>query len=170
MTGELARRYAAALYDLMPDGEGAVAEMVRDLTASAPLWSALCAPDIAPREKRGVLQRLGTPGPMQGLLLLLADRGRMSLLPQIGTAYADLALERRGGCRCVLRCCNVPDQGRQKQIKDTVCRLHQKREVALEIVIDPSLLGGFILEAEGMTYDRSVRGRLAELGRTLQGS
>ena len=34
--------------------------------------------------------------------------------------------------------------------------------------MDPSLLGGFTLELEGVTYDKSVRGALAGLTRQLE--
>lgn len=40
--------------------------------------------------------------------------------------------------------------------------------MVFEIRIDPSLLGGFTLELEGVTYDKSVRGALAGLSRQLE--
>jgi F0F1-type ATP synthase delta subunit len=38
----------------------------------------------------------------------------------------------------------------------------------MTFVIDPSLIGGFILTIEGVSYDRSVRGRLQGLSRYLE--
>ena len=37
-----------------------------------------------------------------------------------------------------------------------------------DVRMDPSLLGGFTLELEGVTYDKSVRGALAGLTRQLE--
>ncbi|MDY4785606.1 F0F1 ATP synthase subunit delta [Pygmaiobacter massiliensis] len=49
-----------------------------------------------------------------------------------------------------------------------LCKLHHKRFVRLEIQQDPTLLGGFLLEIEGVRYDRSVRSRLENLAKQLQ--
>ena len=55
-----------------------------------------------------------------------------------------------------------------EQLKKALCRLHHKKDVVFEIRTDPSLLGGFTLEIEGVTYDKSVRGALAGLTRQLE--
>ena len=44
-----------------------------------------------------------------------------------------------------------------------LCRLHQKQEIQFKFVIEPELLGGFLLELDGITYDKSVRGVLRGL-------
>ena len=48
-----------------------------------------------------------------------------------------------------------------------LCRLHRLKRVELEEQVDPALLGGFRLELQGVTYDKSVRGGLTALARTL---
>ena len=40
--------------------------------------------------------------------------------------------------------------------------------VVLQVKIDPELLGGFVLEVQGVTYDRSVKGRLERLAKGLE--
>ena len=67
-----------------------------------------------------------------------------------------------------MTCVRVPDAGRREQIKAALCRLHHKSEVRLIIKTDPGLLGGFILNIEGVTYDRSIRGGLLALARHLE--
>ena len=67
-----------------------------------------------------------------------------------------------------MTCVRVPDAGRREQIKAALCRLHHKSEVRLIIKTDPGLLGGFILNIEGVTYDRSIRGGLRDLARHLE--
>ena len=108
----------------------------------------------------------------RGLLLrfyrLLADKGRMALLPEILEAFHDKTLARRGAARCRLRCVRVPGEEEQEKLRQALCRLHHKQDVVFDVCIDPSLLGGFTLEIEGVTYDKSVRGALAGLTRQLE--
>ena len=55
-----------------------------------------------------------------------------------------------------------------EQIRKALCRLHHRADVQFEIRTDPSLVGGFILELEGIRYDKSVRGAMAGLSRYLE--
>ncbi|MEA4932347.1 MAG: ATP synthase F1 subunit delta, partial [Lawsonibacter sp.] len=98
----------------------------------------------------------------------LTQRGRMSLLPEILQEYHVLDLREKNAAECVMTCVREPDAGRQEQIKAALCKLHHKSEVRLTIRLDPELLGGFILNMEGMTYDRSIRGELLALARHLE--
>jgi F-type H+-transporting ATPase subunit delta len=67
-----------------------------------------------------------------------------------------------------MTCVHIPSEEQQDKIKQMLCRLHHKSEVILIFHIDPALLGGFTLQIEGVTYDRSVRGRLIGLSRYLE--
>lgn len=167
---ELARRYASALYGLFGDEERLCASA--DALRSVPeLWDALTDPTIRPDAKRRVLLRLmdaGEPEELKNFFALLIRRGRMALLPEILSEYHDLALRERNAAECVMSCVREPDAEQQARIKAALCRLHHKAEVQLKIRLDPSLLGGFILNMEGMTYDRSVRGELRALARHLE--
>lgn len=167
---ELARRYAAALYAVSPD-EQTLRVTAQAIMSDAALWETLCSPAVQPWEKGHVLARL----PLldgHGLLLnfyrLLAEKGRMALLPQILDEFRDLALAQRGAARCRLTCVRVPDKGELEKLKEVLCRLHHKKDVVFEVQTNPALLGGFTLEIEGVTYDKSVRGALAGLTRQLE--
>ena len=86
---ELARRYAQALYDLAPD-EKALRAAAGALMGDGALWEALCSPAIQPWEKEKVLARLPLwegQKALQGFFRLLAQKGRMSLLPDILEAF-----------------------------------------------------------------------------------
>ena len=147
---ELARRYAEALYDLSPDEEPLRAT-AQDMMADEALWEALRSPAVQAWEKT-----------------LLAEKGRMALLPEILEAFHTLALDRQGTARCRLTCVRVPGGAELEKLKAALCRLHHKADVVFEIRTDPSLLGGFTLELEGVTYDKSVRGALSGLKRQLE--
>ena len=135
------------------------------------LWECLCSPAIQPREKEEVLARLplweGRKA-LAGFFRLLAEKGRMTLLPQILEAFHDLALAGRGAARCRLCCARALDPAEQEKLRRALCRLHHKQDVEFEVRVDPALLGGFTLEIEGVRYDKSVRGALAGLTRQLE--
>ena len=86
---ELARRYAEALYKVAPNEEALFAT-ARTLMADGALWEALCSPAVQAWEKTRVLTRLPALDG-RGLLLnfyrLLAEKGRMALLPDILEAF-----------------------------------------------------------------------------------
>jgi F-type H+-transporting ATPase subunit delta len=44
-----------------------------------------------------------------------------------------------------------------------------KKEVDLDVSVDPSLIGGLIAEVEGMVYDGSVKTQIARLKQSLKG-
>lgn len=167
---ELARRYAQALFEISPHEEP-LKTTARAMMADAPLWEALCSPAVQAWEKERVLGRLAIldgHGLLTGFYRLLAREGRMPLLPDILDAFHDKALAQRGAARCRLTCVRVPDAGERERLKQALCRLHHKSDVVFEVHTDPSLLGGFTLELEGVTYDKSVRGALAGLTRQLE--
>jgi ATP synthase, F1 delta subunit len=167
---ELARRYASAYFELDRDADR-FADTARSVMACAPLYEALISPAVDRREKERVLRRLpffdGAPQLLH-FYELLADKGRTVLLPEIVSAVRTLALESENTAVCVMRCVHAPDEARQRAIEAMLCRLHHRRAVRLEIRTEPELLGGFILEIDGVTYDRSVRGQLRDMAALLQ--
>ena len=95
---ELARRYAQALWQVSPDGE-ALERTARALMEEPALWEALCSPAVQAGEKGRVLARLPgleEGGPLPHFYRLLAEKGRMALLPEIVEAFHGLELARRG--------------------------------------------------------------------------
>lgn len=167
---ELARRYAEALYDLSPDEE-ALRTTAQAMMADAALWESLRSPAVQAWEKARILARLPVLSGRSVLLRfyqLLASKGRMALLPDILEAFHDKALAQRGAARCRLTCVRVPGKEEQEKLRQALCRLHHKQDMVFDVRIDPSLLGGFTLEIQGVTYDKSVRGALAGLTRQLE--
>lgn len=167
---ELARRYAEALYDLSPDEE-ALRTAAQAMMADAALWESLRSPAVQAWEKERILARLPVLSGRSVLLRfyqLLASKGRMALLPDILEAFHDKALAQRGAARCRLTCVRVPGKEEQEKLRQALCRLHHKQDMVFDVRIDPSLLGGFTLEIQGVTYDKSVRGALAGLTRQLE--
>ena len=135
------------------------------------LWEALCSPAVQAGEKGRVLARLPgleEGGPLPHFYRLLAEKGRMALLPEIVEAFHGLELARRGGARCVLTCVHPLEAEELEKLRAALCRLHHKKEIVFDVRTDPALLGGFTLDIEGVRYDKSVRGVLGRMGRQLE--
>ena len=167
---ELTRRYAQALYQVCPDEDG-LRETAGALMGDAALWEALTSPAVEPEAKSRVLARLpglGEGGPLPHFYRLLAEKGRMALLPEIVEAFHALELARRGGARCVLTCVRPLEAEELEKLRAALCRLHHKKEIVFDVRTDPALLGGFTLDIEGVRYDKSVRGALGRMGRQLE--
>ena len=167
---ELTRRYAQALYQVCPDEDG-LRETAEALMGDAALWEALTSPAVEPEAKGRVLARLPALDG-HGLLLrfyrLLAFKGRMALLPAILEDFHGAALADRGCARCVITCARAPGEEELNKLRAALCRLHHKKDIQFDVRVEPALLGGFTLDIEGVTYDKSVRGALRRLERQLE--
>lgn len=167
---EVARRYAAAVFGLSSDRDRFL-DTARSVLDCPSLWETLRNPTIDWREKGRVLDRLplfdGVPE-LLNFYKLLVRKDRINLLPEIVEAFHHMDLEAKNTAVCQMRCVRVPDEARQEKLKEMLCKLHHRDAVQLEIITDPSLLGGFILTIDGVTYDRSVRSQLRDMARQLQ--
>ncbi len=97
---------------------------------------------------------------------LTEEHGRLALVPAIGAGYEQerAAAEKRQSVEVVSAYAMNP------QIKQTIAAAMQKRlgcEVALEMRIDRSLIGGAIIRAGDLVIDASLKGRLSQLESTL---
>lgn len=135
------------------------------------LWDALCSPAVEAREKIAVLARLPEfprEDGLQAFYALLAKNGRFALLPDIVEAFRHLERTEQGEGLCVLRCARDPGDDTLGPLARFLCKQHGYRSLTFDIVIDPEVLGGFVLEIDGVTYDKSVRGQLHALAQRLQ--
>ena len=168
---ETTQRYAAALFGAAGDDAKAVRAAAEALMADKSLWNALQSKAVTLAEKKQLLAgaaELDSQDALKAFLGLLAEAEAMDSLPAILAEYSRLALAAQGGVECRVTCARQPDEATQEAIRQAVCKLRGAKNAVLEIAIDPSILGGFVLDVEGVTYDRSVKGRLDRLARGMQ--
>ena len=168
---ETTQRYAAALFGAAGDDAKAVRAAAEALMADKSLWNALQSKAVTLAEKKQLLAgaaELDGQDALKAFLGLLAEAEAMDSLPAILAEYSCLALAAQGGVECRVTCARQPDEATQEAIRQAVCKLRGAKNAVLEIAIDPSILGGFVLDVEGVTYDRSVKGRLDRLARGMQ--
>ncbi len=160
---ELARRYAQALWQVSPDGE-ALERTARALMEEPALWEALCSPAVQAGEKGRVLARLPgleEGGPLPHFYRLLAEKGRMALLPEIVEAFHGLELARRGGARCVLTCVHPLEAEELEKLRAALCRLHHKKEIVFDVRTDPPCWAALPWISRACAMTRASAGRWA---------
>ncbi|WP_294451932.1 F0F1 ATP synthase subunit alpha [uncultured Gemmiger sp.] len=168
---EATERYAAALFGTVNGDAQAVREAADTLMADSKLWNTLQSPAVTAAEKKELIAGaacLDGRDELKAFLTLLAEEDHLTALPQIMAEFSRLALAAQGGVNCLVTCAREPDEATREAIRKAVCKLRGATNAVLQIKIDPSLLGGFVLDVDGVTYDRSVKGRLNRLAKGIQ--
>jgi F-type H+-transporting ATPase subunit delta len=172
-----ATRYARALFDVSLK-EGQIDRARQDLGAFAGLISSnealarvLANPAIPVQKKRALVNELiaraATMSPIVAkLLLLLAERDRLALLPEMVRAYEDRLMDHAQIVRAELVTATALPPDRVQSLKDGLARA-TGREVQLESRVDPSILGGAVARVGSTVYDGSVTTQLARLKQQL---
>jgi F-type H+-transporting ATPase subunit delta len=105
----------------------------------------------------------------RNFLHLLADNGRLAVLPEIAAQYAELraAVENTVDVT-VTSALPLTTEQSDKLTQALTRRL--RRTVRLHTAVDPSLVGGAIVRAGDFVVDGSLRGRIERLGNTMAGA
>lgn len=161
-----AERYARLL--LEQDLPEAVMARVRALTADPELRAALENPAYDRGEKQAVVERLFPPE-ARPFFRVLCTHGDYGLLPDIFEEYDALVRQRDGVVRVTFTCVHEPTGEQRARVEELVRRKYGKRAVEWRTVLDPALLGGFILTADDWVLDRSLRTMAEDLRRHVTG-
>jgi len=103
---------------------------------------------------------------IEQLVSLLAENKRLLLLPGIAAQYELLRAEQEKTMVVSVNSYTPLSQTQQQRLIETLTKRLQ-RQVALEISIDESLLGGALIQAGDLVIDGSVRGQLLKLQANL---
>jgi len=169
----LARPYARAAFELASSGR-ALGEWSSKLAFAAqaaadPQVRALFGnPRVGPAELASLFLPEGEAGDSQfaGFINLLADNQRLSALPEIAALFEQEKREAEKVLQVRVRSAAPIDANETAKLKDALKRRFG-RDIELEQTIDPSVLGGAIIDAGDVVIDGSVRGRLHQLEAAL---
>jgi F-type H+-transporting ATPase subunit delta len=168
------RVYASALHQAATDA-GKVRDVDSDLEGlisalgeNETLLRALVNPALPREAKRRVLARvLEHADPLaRNAVLVLADHGRLELLVDLQTAYAELAAEDEQILTVEI---TTAVELRKKDLDALTKRITEAvgRQAQVTATVDPTLIGGLVLRARNVLVDASVKRRLEELRRAL---
>jgi F-type H+-transporting ATPase subunit delta len=170
-----ARRYARALLDVAlqrNEGEQVRGELrdVREVLGAHPdLDTVLSHPAVAPEKKKKIIEGLWrgkTSDLVLRLLVILAERGRVPLLPRIEEVYKSLWNAHRNVVAAEAISASPLDGPQQKALA-TALRQATGMEVELASRIDPAVLGGVKVIMGGRVYDGTVRAQLEAMRQRL---
>ena len=82
--------------------------------------------------------------------------------------YQRLERKQKGEGLCRLRCARDPGDQALGALARRLCKKYGYQSLTFAIELDPAVLGGFVLEIDGVTYDKSVQGQLHALAQNLR--
>lgn len=103
----------------------------------------------------------------QRFCALLADKGRLSLLPAIAADYGVMLDEARGISRGIVTTAVELDDAHKDTIR-TKLESQTGRKLELEYAIEPSIIGGIVLRVGDSVYDASLRAQLDNLRESIK--
>ena len=125
-------------------------------------------PLVTHEEKKAVIAKL-FPESMHKPVMNAVRAGIVGSLPEIMEAYTDLLIEKEGSIRAVVRYVTPLTELQQADLRKFIIEKFGKEDVSIEYVRDPEIIGGFILIAGDVEYDKSYRTSLRALRDTLHG-
>lgn len=168
-----ATRYARALFDVSRE-RGDPQRTERDLAAfqalvdgHGTLGRVVANRAISPVAKKAIVEAILAQTPesadvVRRLLAMLAERGRLHLLPQLLALYRDRLMEHGGVVRARVTTAAALSPDRVTSINRKLDAA-TGRQVRIETSVDDSLLGGMVTRIGGTVFDGSLAHHLDRL-------
>jgi len=179
VSGGLGRRYARAILALAQEqgSAAAVGDEIERLAATfedPELRAVLLSPGIDAGSRRkiaiNVVASLGVSKLVANFVALLADRGRLPVLPDVARSYERLLDQRLGRTRVRLVSATALGAAEKAELIELAKRLTGSAEAIVTTEVDAELVGGVVLDAAGTVYDGSVKTQLARLSKEMAGA
>ncbi len=167
-----AKRYARALFEVSvkeadaQQVERELADFARLLTEQESIWKLLLNPVVpAPRKKAVVAalaDRAGLATPLHRTVVLLAERDRLVLLPDVLERYREHLLDHLHVVRAQVTTAAPLAADRSRALEASLAAATGKR-VTVEARVDPSIVGGVVARIGSTVYDGSVARHLERI-------
>ena len=167
-------RYAEALGSTVKDiseGQASLGALTRlvELTRAEPQFGKfLESPAVAPAEKLALAQKLLPQAPkvVSGFLRVVLENSRIRELPSIRDAFQHVVDQKAGVVRVRAVSSAAMNEAQKNKLTQKLSKAAGK-SVILEVAVDPAILGGLMITADGKEIDGSIRGRLKRLRKEL---
>ncbi|MGE0096236.1 MAG: F0F1 ATP synthase subunit delta [Alphaproteobacteria bacterium] len=174
----VATRYAGALYELAEpksqlDDTAKSLKAVKALLGESVDLRRLVASPIIGRDKQAkamaaVLSKAGVSDLVSRFVAVVAKNGRLAALGEIAEAFLRLLAARRGEVTVEVRTAQ-PLAEREMQALSQALKPIAGDKVALDVKVDPSILGGLIVKVGSRMFDSSLRTKLQRLQLAMKG-
>ena len=174
----LAERYAAALFDLaderriLDEAAANLRQLKAMMTESGELSRLIRSP-IFSREEQGkavvaLAERAGFAPLVRDFLAVVARNRRLFAVPAMIEAYLENLAERRGEVTAEVAAAQ-PLNTTQIDLLREQLRRSVGRQVAIDVRVDPGLIGGMIVKIGSRMIDGSIRSKLQRLQMAMRG-
>ncbi len=168
----IATRYAKSLLDLSIERDE-LEEILADIQyvskclSSRDFYLMTKSPIISRGKKKVIFNRLfegKLSKTMSSFLNIMVRKGRENILPEMVDAFKEQYRAHKYISTVVLKTAVELDDATIEDIKRTLIESGQtEKNVELEVIVDPNLIGGFVLEFGGKQYNSSLAYKLDAL-------
>lgn len=174
----LARRYAKAIYELgNEESKGEIFlndlnKIVSLINENEEFKSIMESPlyDLTLKKRilKAVVSNAGVSGYIVNFLNILIEKDRFYELSTILQSYYDIISEASGKAKANVISAVELSQTQQLEISRVFSKI-TKKQVEIGMTVDASLIGGLVVEIEGMVYDGSIKSQLIKFKEILKG-
>ncbi len=173
----VAERYASALFELalsekkLPAVEKDLGRLDALLAGSEDLTRLVKSPVFSADEQQGavgaVLDKAKITGMVGNFVRVVAGNRRLFAVPDMVRSFRQKLAEHRGEISAEVSVAHKLTADQTKQLKATLKGVVGK-DVALDVTVDPSLLGGMIVKVGSRQIDTSIKTKLSSLKLALK--
>ena len=174
----LAERYAAALFELaderhaLDEAAGDLRELRAMLGASADLGRLVRSPVLSRADQGKAMAALAENAKLSKLtadfIAIVARNRRLFAVPAMIEAYLAKLAERRGEVTAEITAAQSLTEAQQGALTEELRRVVGSR-IAIDVRVDPSLLGGMVVKIGSRMVDGSIKGQLQRLQLSMKG-
>ncbi|MBX9815558.1 MAG: F0F1 ATP synthase subunit delta [Sphingomonas sp.] len=174
----LAGRYATALFEIARDGkmidtiEASLARLRAALDGSDDLARLTTSPLVSRAEALKAVAALGDALDLdpttRNFIGVLAENRRLGQLSAVIKTFRLLAAHHRGETTAEVTSAHPLGADQVDALKQAL-RQRLGREVAVDLSVDPSLLGGLVVRIGSQMIDSSIKTRLNALAQAMKG-
>jgi F-type H+-transporting ATPase subunit delta len=175
-----ATRYARALFDVARKEETDLSRIESELSAFGALLKEHPALERvlenravpAPRKRAVIVElnaRTEVAPVLAKLLLLLAERDRLTLLPNLLASFRQRLLDHQNVVRAEVTVAIPLSDDLARSIERSLARV-TGRTISMSTRVDPSILGGIVARVGGTVFDGSITNHLQRMRQRLEES
>ncbi len=176
LTSKVAKRYAQGLLNFTKetgDTMSVFAEMkdiVKTVDKSRELQNFFASPIVDSKKKGEIAKEIfkGFSPVAQNFLQLIIKQGREAELQNVAQAFVDKVEDMNGVQRITLTSATELSQENISQILASTNLVNHNNKFDVRAVIDPEIVGGYILRVGDQQIDNSVRTKLSRLKKEFQ--
>lgn len=119
-------------------------------------------PAVSHDEKAAAVNEL-FPASVREFLLSVAENQEIASFAEIAKAYHEALDKKNNIATATVTCVTEPSDEQLDGLKAFVCKETGDADAKIELVKDPSIIGGFIIQVGNKQYDRSLKSKLSSI-------